>query len=109
MGFGLPMPRSGGTIQIENFSLPASRPNPAMSSTPTTKASSGPSSSPSAAGKSGSSRRGQQAGKNVPVISGAEFDRRAEAGEDLSEYIDYERPISDAQFARQLAASKKTG
>jgi len=41
-------------------------------------------------------------------MTGGEFDRRTEAGEDLSRDIDFAHPISEAALLRALAASKKT-
>jgi hypothetical protein len=42
----------------------------------------------------------------VPVITTAEFDRRFDAGEDLSDYFDWENPISKAAIEKMLAARK---
>ena len=93
---------------IENSFPRVLPPNPAMPSSRTIKALSGPSSSRSAKGKSVSSPRGRRAAKSVPIITGAEFDRRAEAGEDLSRYLDFGHPGSEAALLRALAASRKT-
>jgi hypothetical protein len=42
----------------------------------------------------------------VPVITTAEFDRRFDAGEDVSDYIDWENPISKEEMEKMLAARK---
>jgi hypothetical protein len=42
----------------------------------------------------------------VPVITAAEFDRRAEAGGDLSAYIDWQHPVSPDEMERRIAASR---
>jgi hypothetical protein len=42
----------------------------------------------------------------VPVITTAEFDRRADAGEDVSDYLDWENPIPMAEIEKMLAARK---
>jgi hypothetical protein len=44
----------------------------------------------------------------VPAITTREFDRRAESGEDLSEYIDWKHPIAPAEMERRIAASRMT-
>ena len=68
----------------------------------TTKAASGRSSSRSGAAKSGSSRRARPVAQNAPAIATAEFDRRAEAGKDMSDYIEWTLPMTPAQFRRHL-------
>jgi hypothetical protein len=77
-----------------------------MPSSSPSKIDSGQSSSRFGRKKSVSSRPGRRVAKNVPVITTAEFDRRFDAGEDLSDYFDWENPISKAAIEKMLAARK---
>lgn len=75
-------------------------------STATTKTKSGKRSARSGKAASGSSRSIRRRAGNVMPITAVAFDRLAEEGKD-GRYAKHFRPISEAEFLREVAASKR--
>ena len=77
-----------------------------MPSTANIKIKSGLRSSRSGAGKSAYSQPVSPAARSAKSITSEELDRKIDAGEDVSDYFE---PITEAEFLRDLAASKRRG